>query len=82
VALTAHTVVELFLEHAQEPPKPPSAYVPDLDPLLEDIILRALAKERTQRHASAKELRLELREVAVQLAETAEGETVISQRRT
>jgi serine/threonine-protein kinase len=76
----AHTVVELLLKHAQEAPRRPSLLLPDVDPLLEDVILRALAKNRDDRHASVKEMRLELREVAEQLADLAEEATVISQR--
>ncbi len=45
------------------PPLPPSKIQADIDPLLERIILKALAKEAEDRHPSMRDLRVELREL-------------------
>ncbi len=68
---TADTLVELFMKHENEPPRRPSHFVPGIDPLLEDILMRALAKRPADRHDSARTLRVELRELAEQLREQA-----------
>lgn len=55
--------VEVMQQHIMAPPPPPSTLVRDLDPLLEAIILKALAKDPEQRQASMRLLRNELREL-------------------
>src|SRR5687768_17776932 len=47
--------------HVHATPVPPSTLVPSIDPTLERIILRALAKDPAMRHQNARELRNELR---------------------
>ena len=64
----ASSLQELFLRKATEPPRRPSSIVQGIDPLLEDVLLRAMATDPGKRHASARELRTELRAVAEQLA--------------
>ena len=66
---TAESLLELFMKHENEPPRKPSEFVPGIDPLFEDILMRALAKRREDRHESARTLRIELREVAEELRE-------------
>jgi serine/threonine-protein kinase len=75
---TAHTIVELLMKHSEEPPTPPSKLVPGIDPVLEDVILRALAKDPKDRHESARVMRLELRAVAEQLLEALSVDAAIS----
>jgi serine/threonine protein kinase len=55
--------VEIMLKHVREPPTPPSALVPGLDPRLEQTILRALSKSPTIRQQSAAELATTLRQL-------------------
>jgi|HubBroStandDraft_1064217.scaffolds.fasta_scaffold85519_2 serine/threonine protein kinase len=45
-----------------EDPQPPSRYVPDLDPHLEDIILHAIARNPRDRYATAAEMLEDLRD--------------------
>ncbi len=47
--------------HVRATPAPPSSLVPTIDPALERIILKALAKDPSARHQNARELRNELR---------------------
>jgi serine/threonine-protein kinase len=51
-----------WLQVSQDPPRPASL-VPDVDPRLEAIIQKALSKEVSRRHQSARELRAELRAI-------------------
>lgn len=62
----AETMAELFARKLHQPPSRPSTFV-DVDPLLEDIVLRALEPDARHRHRSASELRSELAEVFRQL---------------
>ena len=41
------------IKRLEEPPRPPRAYVPDLDPRWEGVILRCLERDPTDRFASA-----------------------------
>jgi serine/threonine-protein kinase len=54
---------QLLNKHQFTPPLPPSKIDPSVDPLLERIILKALAKEPKDRQQSMRELRAELREL-------------------
>ncbi|MBK8266380.1 MAG: serine/threonine protein kinase [Nannocystis sp.] len=49
---------------ASEDAPPPSSILPNFSPALEAIIMRALARDREQRYATAQELREELEEFA------------------
>ncbi|CAN5925311.1 hypothetical protein BH11MYX4_BH11MYX4_34000 [soil metagenome] len=62
----ATSLAELFAKKLHDPPIRPSTLV-DIDPLLEDIVLRALEPDARARHASAAELRGELAEALKQL---------------
>jgi serine/threonine-protein kinase len=74
---TAMTLVELFMKHENEPPRPPTAFVPDIDPLLEEVLLKTLAKRPEDRHESVAMLRLELREIAHELKDQAPPSSVV-----
>jgi eukaryotic-like serine/threonine-protein kinase len=69
----ALSINELFLKKCTERPRRASSLVPNLDPLLDDILTRAMAIDSNDRHASARELRTELRTARDQLIED-EGE--------
>lgn len=45
----------VLLKHLQEPPSPPRRFCQDIDPRLEETVLRALAKNPQQRFSSAAE---------------------------
>jgi len=49
--------------HISTPPPPPSTFNPQISPGLEQVVLRALTKERAQRFASASEMLNALQEV-------------------
>ncbi|HXK16395.1 MAG TPA: hypothetical protein VNG33_01225, partial [Polyangiaceae bacterium] len=51
----------ILIRHMLEEPALPSSRRPGIDPRLDAIILKALAKEREDRHQTARELRDELR---------------------
>jgi eukaryotic-like serine/threonine-protein kinase len=76
----AETLVELFMKHQFETPRSPRQLVPELDPLLEDILLRTLAKRPEGRHDSVRTLRMELRVLADQLREQGPPSSVVSGR--
>jgi serine/threonine protein kinase len=45
----------LMAKHVQAPPKPPSVFRPGLDPALEEVILKALAKRPEDRYQTGQE---------------------------
>jgi eukaryotic-like serine/threonine-protein kinase len=49
--------------HVSKPPPPPSLVTPDIDPLLESVILRALSKRPADRQPSMRHLRAELKDL-------------------
>ncbi|HEY8072743.1 MAG TPA: serine/threonine-protein kinase [Labilithrix sp.] len=55
-----------------EPPKP-SAINPDIDPLLEATIMKALSKDPAKRQPSMRHLRAELRELLAPVVQAADG---------
>lgn len=59
----ADNAVAVLLKQIEEAPRPPSHHVKGLDPLLEEIILRAIQKDPSMRQQSARELRGELKEL-------------------
>ncbi len=54
---------DILIKQLDETPKPPSQLSKGLDPLLEEVILRAIQKDPAKRHQSARELRVELKEL-------------------
>jgi serine/threonine-protein kinase len=69
VPFTAPNPVDIILKHLHEPPVPPREQRPDLeiDPQLEAIPLRCMAKERAERFQSMDELLAALKVVRQQL---------------
>ena len=57
------TPMAILLRHFDEAPKPPSEINPDLDPLLEQIIMKALRKRPSERQQTAREMRSELKQL-------------------
>lgn len=58
------TPLAILRMQIEKEPRPPSALVPDLDRRLEEVILKAMRKDPTQRYQSARELRTSLRAIA------------------
>ena len=67
VPFTAERPQSILNKHQFSEPVPPSKIRDDVDPLLERIILKALAKEPEDRPQSMRELRAELRELLTPL---------------
>lgn len=59
----AEHAAQLLNKHQFTRPLPPSKLDPEVDPLLEAIIMKALAKDPNERQQSMRELRAELREL-------------------
>mgnify|MGYP001460828945 CR=1 FL=1 len=55
-AFEARSLQEYRRAHREQPPTPPREHVPELDPAIEDAILRCLAKDPARRPASAAEI--------------------------
>ena len=54
---------EILIKQLEEQPRPPSQLIKGLDSLVEEIILRAIQKQPQKRQQSARELRVELKEI-------------------
>ncbi len=54
---------EILIKQLEELPKPPSQIIKGLDPIIEEVILRATQKDPAKRHQSAREMRVELKEL-------------------
>ncbi|HVH47799.1 MAG TPA: serine/threonine-protein kinase [Labilithrix sp.] len=63
----ANSIGELFLKKCTENARRVSELVPGIDPLVDDVITRAMAIDPNDRHPSARELRTELRAARDQL---------------
>jgi len=61
---TADNPLALMAAKTKEDPRPPSYYLPDIDPAIEGIILRSLERSPRDRQNSAKDLLEELRNPA------------------
>lgn len=56
VPFTGDTYVQLIMQHLNDPPAPPSTIKPDIDPAVDAVILRALAKSPIDRYATARDM--------------------------
>src|ERR671924_1021696 len=80
VPFTGDTPVEIAMKHLSKVPEPPSSNRPDLPAALDQVVLRALAKDPEDRYGSAEEMDAELARVADGLpasTETAEAATAV-----
>jgi eukaryotic-like serine/threonine-protein kinase len=80
VPFTGDTPVEIAMKHLSAVPEPPSAKRPEVPPALDQVVLRALAKDPAQRYQSAEEMDADLERVARGLAvsrETEEAATTV-----
>lgn len=57
------TPADILIKQLDEQPRPPSQLTRGLDSIVEEIILRAIQKEPAKRQQSARELRVELKEI-------------------
>jgi serine/threonine protein kinase len=65
--IKASGLAEQLVQAQSQLPRNPSELVPDVDPLLVDILMRMLEKDPDRRHATLNEVRAELKELATQL---------------
>jgi eukaryotic-like serine/threonine-protein kinase len=80
VPFTGDTPVEIAMKHLSSVPEPPSARRADIPRPLDQVVLRALAKDAEERYATAEEMDAELARVAEGLpvsAETADAATAV-----
>jgi eukaryotic-like serine/threonine-protein kinase len=80
VPFTGDTPVEIAMKHLSSVPEPPSARRAEMPRPLDQVVLRALAKDPDERYASAEEMDAELARVAEGLpvsTETAEAATAV-----
>jgi serine/threonine-protein kinase len=70
VPFTGETPMQVVMRHVNEPPRPPSDYVA-VNPELERLIMRALAKYPAERQQSAEEMAFDLLNVLPKLPQAA-----------
>jgi len=82
VPFTGDTHVEIAMKHVQDPPTPPSQVAPAIPVELDQVVLRALAKNPADRYQSAEEFDSDLARIEAGLpvsTETAEAATQVLQ---
>jgi serine/threonine-protein kinase len=72
VPFEGDSAVAIAFRHVSEPPTPPSELNPLVPPALEQVVMRALAKDPARRYASADEMSADLERVRHGLAPAAE----------
>jgi beta-lactam-binding protein with PASTA domain/predicted Ser/Thr protein kinase len=80
VPFTGDTPLEIAMKHLSEVPKPPSELRPDVPHDLDLVVLRALAKDPSERYATAEEMDADLERVLNGLpvgSETADAATAV-----
>jgi len=80
VPFTGDTPLEIAMKHLSEIPKPPSELRPDVPHDLDMVVLRALAKEPSERYQSAEEMDADLERILQGLPvgeETASAATAV-----
>src|SRR3954470_16547673 len=75
VPFTGDTPLEIAMKHLSEVPKPPSELREDVPPDLDMVVLRALAKDPSERYQSAEEMDADLARVAEGLPVDPDTET-------
>jgi eukaryotic-like serine/threonine-protein kinase len=75
VPFTGDTPLEIAMKHLSEVPKPPSELRPEVPHDLDSVVLRALAKDPSERYQSAEEMDADLMRVAEGLPVDPETET-------
>ncbi len=68
VPFTGETPMQVVMRHVNEPPRPPSDFLPTINRDLERLIMRALAKWPSERQQSAEELAFDLLAMLPKLA--------------
>src|SRR3954470_19024335 len=76
VPFTGDTPLEIAMKHLSEVPKPPSELRPEVPHDLDSVVLRALAKDPSERYQSAEEMDADLARVAEGLPVDPETETM------
>jgi serine/threonine-protein kinase len=76
VPFTGDTPLEIAMKHLSEIPRPPSELRPEVPHDLDSIVLRALAKDPSERYQSAEEMDADLARVAEGLPVDPETETM------
>ena len=71
VPFTGDSAVAIAMTHVQEPPVPPRQLNPSIPPELEQVVLRAMAKDPSRRYHSADEMGMDLDRVRKGLGVTA-----------
>jgi serine/threonine-protein kinase len=80
VPYTGDSAIEVAMKHVNERPIPPSAVAPGIPHALDEVVLRALAKQPADRYHNADEFSDDLRRVAAGLPpapETSEAATAV-----
>ena len=80
VPFTGDSPIEIAMKHLNDPPKPPSRIRPEIPEELDQVVLRALAKQPEQRYQTAEEFSEDLTRVEAGLPvapETAEAATAV-----
>jgi beta-lactam-binding protein with PASTA domain/tRNA A-37 threonylcarbamoyl transferase component Bud32 len=80
VPYNGDTAIEIAMKHLNEVPKPPSAHRPEVTPDLDQVVLRALAKNPEDRYGTSDELQEDLDRVEAGLPlspETATAATAV-----
>jgi serine/threonine-protein kinase len=60
VPFTGDSAVAIAMKHVQEPPVPPRRIDPDIPPELEQVVLRAMAKDPARRYQTAADMGMDL----------------------
>src|SRR4051812_19087416 len=76
VPFTGDTPLEIAMKHLSEVPKPPSELRPEVPHDLDSVVLRALAKDPSERYQSAEEMDADLARMAEGLPVDPETETM------
>src|ERR687895_169168 len=83
VPFTGDTPVEIAMKHLSQPPEPPSTRRPEVPRDLDYVVLRALAKDSSERYRTAAEMDSDLERIGRGVgvsAETAEAATSVLSR--